>query len=229
MPLKNLFGLLSLETTQADVKTAAESIEAKVATETTLAQLKTVSDNIKTASDNILLAVGAIKTAVEDLNTKTIIADTNNISGAVLVGNFPTTQAIAGTVNVNNFPATQPISGNVNVSNFPTDNGLTDAQLRATAVDVEVNNLSEIVTEIQVKDLMIAVKNLLTIITNPTWLDMTANRLNVQAILQSGTVTTVSTLTNAANLTNIDSYPGRMLIMTNELNAWANTVRRTIV
>lgn len=85
---------------------------------------------------------------------------------------------------------------------------------------------NNILSEIQSKDLMIVIKNLLTIITNPTWLDMATNRLNVQATLQSGTVTTVSTVTN---LSNIDNYPGRMLIMTNELNAWANTVRRTIV
>ena len=51
-------------------------------------------------------------------------------AGTISVDNFPATQPVSGTVAVSNFPATQPVSGTVTVANP----GLTDTQLRATAV-----------------------------------------------------------------------------------------------
>lgn len=43
---------------------------------------------------------------------------------------------LLGEVSVANFPATQPVSGTVAVSNFPAQTGLTDTELRASAVPV---------------------------------------------------------------------------------------------
>lgn len=53
-------------------------------------------------------------------------------AGNVAISNFPATQPVSGSVAVSNFPATQPVSGTVTVANP----GLTDSQLRATAVPV---------------------------------------------------------------------------------------------
>lgn len=53
------------------------------------------------------------------------------VDGTIAVSSIP---AITGSVSVSNFPVTQPISGTVTVANP----GLTDAQLRATAVPVTI-------------------------------------------------------------------------------------------
>lgn len=54
------------------------------------------------------------------------------VTGTVDVNNFPAVQPVSGTIAVSNFPATQPVSGTVTVANP----GLTDTQLRATAVPI---------------------------------------------------------------------------------------------
>lgn len=81
-----------------------------VATETTLGLLKT-------AADAILVAANA-------LNTKTTAVNTGAVAGTVAVSNFPGTQPVSGTF----WQATQPVSF--------TWAGLTDAQLRASALSV---------------------------------------------------------------------------------------------
>lgn len=59
------------------------------------------------------------------------IDGTDVVGGStVSVANFPQSQPVTGTF----WQATQPISGSISVSNFPS--GLTDTQLRATAVPV---------------------------------------------------------------------------------------------
>ena len=51
---------------------------------------------------------------------KTTPSGTQTVSGAVNIGNLPSTQQVSGSVDVGNFPATQPVSGSVNVGNFPS-------------------------------------------------------------------------------------------------------------
>jgi len=60
--------------------------------------------------------------------------------GSVAVSNFPLSQAVTGTVAISNLPGTQPVSGSVSVSNFPSQIGLTDTQLRASALSVTTTN-----------------------------------------------------------------------------------------
>lgn len=57
----------------------------------------------------------------------------------------------------------------------------------------------------------------------PTGFDLAQNRQRVTAAVESGTVTTVTTV---ANLTNIGGYPGSILVQADLRNAWGNTVAR---
>lgn len=60
----------------------------------------------------------------------------------------------------------------------------------------------------------------------PPWFDRSANAIRNQ--VQSGTITTVSTVTTVTTvtgLTNIDSYQGKLLIINQNISAWANLVR----
>lgn len=86
--------------------------------------------------------------------------------------------------------------------------------------------LEDVVNEISNKDLMIAIKNLLIAIANPSYVDKSVNAIRNQ--VQSGTITTVSTVSALTNVSQIDSIQGRLLMMNSNVNAWANSQRRTI-
>lgn len=61
---------------------------------------------------------------------------------SVNIGNFPSNQTITGSVSVSNFPSSQAVTGSISVTNFPSSQPvtgpLTDAQLRASPVAVDV-------------------------------------------------------------------------------------------
>lgn len=94
----------------------------------------------------LLSAAQAIKTAAEALAGRTL--DTSAISGTVALDSATLSAlegvnaTVSGTVAVSNFPATQPVSGTVSVGNFPAATGLTDAQLRDSAVPVSLPSLA---------------------------------------------------------------------------------------
>ena len=94
----------------------------------------------------LLSAAQAIKTAAEALAGRTL--DTSAISGTVALDSATLSAlegvnaTVSGTVAVSNFPATQPVSGTVSVGNFPAATGLTDAQLRGSAVPVSLPSLA---------------------------------------------------------------------------------------
>ena len=94
----------------------------------------------------LLSAAHAIKTAAEALAGRTL--DTSAISGTVALDSATLSAlegvnaTVSGTVAVSNFPATQPVSGTVSVGNFPAATGLTDAQLRDSAVPVSLPSLA---------------------------------------------------------------------------------------
>lgn len=90
------------------------------ATQTTLAALKTVADNLLTTAQ-------AIQAAADALNGKTVAVNTASIGGAVSVSNFPGTQPVSGPLTDAQLRAAAlPVSSSA----------LTDAQLRAVAVPV---------------------------------------------------------------------------------------------
>jgi hypothetical protein len=78
-------------------------------------------------------------------------------------------------------------------------------------------------TDIQLGELIPVMRNIFQAIANPSYVDKSANAIRNQ--VQSGTITTVTTVTG---LTNIDSYQGKLLIINQNISAWANNVRARI-
>ena len=73
-------------------------------------------------------------------------------------------------------------------------------------------------------DMIVMLNNLLSIIASPGIRDKTVNADRVTLVGGSTTISS-GTITNVSNLGN---YQGQMQIIQNNLNAWANTCRRTI-
>jgi len=69
---------------------------------------------------------------------------------------------------------------------------------------------------------------ILKTLRSPFGYDKSLARYRQTAIIESGTVTTVGTVTTASNLVNIDSRNGAMLINTNSRAAWAMSHRSRI-
>lgn len=75
-------------------------------------------------------------------------------------------------------------------------------------------------TDAQLSELTVALRFLLVAIANPSYVDKSANAIRNQ--IQSGTVTTVTTLTN------VGTWPGGQLSFTTSQNTWANMCRSLI-
>lgn len=70
---------------------------------------------------------------------------------------------------------------------------------------------------------------LLQAVVNPPWLDKSANAIRNQ--VQSGTITTVTTVTTVSTVTNmsqIDTYQGKLLMVGQNVAAWAVAQRARI-
>ncbi len=127
-------------------------------------------------------------------------------------------------------------SGNVKTSieNFGSNvssNGNT--QLKVTpysSTGVELNPTEP--TDIQSTELIIVLRLVLLALTNPPYLDKSANAIRNQ--VQSGTVTTVSTVTGVTtvatvtNLTNFGSMSADVSLRILTMNAWSSNVRSLI-
>ena len=136
-------------------------------------------------------------------------------------------------------------SGHLNISDgggsITVDGPLTDAQMRATAVPVSGNvgvtgsvavtgpltnaELRAASFEVEDKGVWWMLQRIFALLTSPPGFDSAQKRQRSTAIIESGTVTTVSTVTG---LTNIDGRNGAMLINQTNLSAWANCVRSRI-
>lgn len=77
--------------------------------------------------------------------------------------------------------------------------------------------------DIQLGELTTVLRTLLLSINNPPYIDKSANAIRNQ--VQSGTITTVSTVTN---LTNFGSQGADVMLRLTTLNAWAVNVRNLI-
>ena len=144
--LRQVVQVANLPATQP-VSAVALPLPIGAATEATAAALLSAAQAIKTAAEALAgrtLDTGAVSgTVALDSATLSALEGVNaTVSGTVSVGNFPATQPVSGTVSVGNFPATQPVSGTVSVGNFPATTGLTDAQLRGSAVPVSLPSLA---------------------------------------------------------------------------------------
>lgn len=136
-----------------------------------------------------------------------------------------------------------PLTGRLLVSSDGTgggaSGGLTDEELRATPVETQDDAAAALLTAIETNTevlgaLAVVVKALQQGMVNPPHMDKSLNRVRETAIIESGTITTVSTvtavttLTTLTGLTNIDSYQGKLLMVGQNISAWASVVRRNI-
>lgn len=117
--------------------------------------------------------------------------------------------------------------------------GLTDDELRATPVETQDDAAATLLSAIESNTeataaLGVVIKALLQSTTNPPHIDKSLNRVRETAIVESGTITTVGTvsavtaITTLTGLTNIDSYQGKLLMVGQNISAWASVVRRNI-
>ncbi len=112
-----------------------------------------------------------------------------------------------------------PVAGAVNVDNFPPQTGLTDAQLRAApvpTVDAEAGSL---------------LGRILRALLAPLGYDMSIQRYRQTAVVESGTltaVTTVATVTTLANQSAIGGIQAQLLVNGQNVAAWQACVRSRI-
>jgi hypothetical protein len=106
---------------------------------------------------------------------------------------------------------------------------LTDAELRASAVpvsgpltDAQLRAVELIVSDSRAAALLF---QLVQLLMSPAGFDRSLNRARGTVLVESGTISTVSTLSEQ---TNIGGRPAQMLINQTNLSAWADCVRARI-
>ena len=86
-----------------------------------------------------------------------------------------------------------------------------------------------VIEQISVKDILVALKNILNAIVNPMWQDNATGRLNINNIT---TLTTCATVTNCATvgtMTNLSGFSTRdNVVFPLELANWSQSVRNRI-
>jgi len=111
---------------------------------------------------------------------------------------------------------------------------LTDDELRAAPVPTTDSTAQALLQQIEsnselLAQLAVVVKNQQQATVDPPYLDKSVNAIRNQ--VQSGTITTVTTVTTCATVTNmsqVDSYQGKLLMIGQDISAWANVVRGRI-
>ena len=101
---------------------------------------------------------------------------------------------------------------------FGTDN---------TAVDVSADTPLP-VTDAQLADVELLLTRMLNALNAPQGYDKSLQRQRGTIVVESGTVTTVSTVTTLINLSTVDTLQGRIQVYGANLSAWADTVRARI-
>ena len=76
-----------------------------------------------------------------------------------------------------------------------------------------------------VTDILVAIRDYIKYLCNPSWVDKALNRERVTAVLEATTLTTVTTVTG---VTNLDSYQARVALLGANYSAWALCVRARI-
>ena len=151
----------------------------------------------------------------------------NNINVNIANLDTPLSGIKSGTDKIPSDPARE--NGNLatlTCKDFATETTLEIVKTKTDNIDIPA---SEILAELQEKtkpsdiqnnELINVLRNILNAIANPSYVDKSANAIRNQ--VQSGTVTTVT------GLTNIDSYQGKLLMINSNINAWANCCRSRI-
>ncbi len=154
----------------------------------------------------------------------------------VAISNFPATQPVSGSVSVSNM-VSQGLTDSqlratdvkvsldgeqVAISNFPATQAvsgpITNAELRASAVPVSLDSTGMSSTDLQL-EILNMLRLIKTTLNRLPFYDPTLNRGRMTAVVESGTVTTVSTVTN---MTNIGSYTWNAMVQMQNRSSWAN-------
>jgi hypothetical protein len=96
-----------------------------------------------------------------------------------------------------------------------------------TAVDVSSANPLP-VTDAQLADVELLLMRMLNALNAPQGYDKSLQRQRGTMVVESGTVTTVTTVSTLVNMSTIDSLQGRIQVYGANLSAWADTVRARI-
>ena len=211
--------------------------------------LNTLVEALNTASASILAAVQSINGKVTACNTgavtvsnfpatQAVSIDAASLSALenVSISNFPATQPVSGSVSVSNM-VSQGLTDSqlratdvkvsldgeqVAISNFPATQAvsgpITNAELRASAVPVSLDSTGMSSTDLQL-EILNMLRLIKTTLNRLPFYDPTLNRGRMTAVVESGTVTTVSTV---ANMTNIGSYTWNAMVQMQNRSSWAN-------
>jgi len=100
---------------------------------------------------------------------------------------------------------------------------LTDAELRAVPLSVvDVNNAESL------QGMIFLLTRMLNYLNSPQGYDKSLQRARQTAIIESGTVTTVGTVSNVANQTLIGGVQAQILVNGGNMAAWQAAVRNRI-
>jgi len=107
-----------------------------------------------------------------------------------------------------------------------TTGGLTDAELRAAPLDVDITGIDPSVTfTVHDEENHLQLSRIINALSAPQGYDRSLQRQRVTATLESGTVTTVSAVTNIAGL---GGDQPQLLTRGSNLSAWRDCVRSLI-
>lgn len=109
-----------------------------------------------------------------------------------------------------------PVAGAVSVSNFPAQTGLTDTELRAAPVPVQDAEASSLLGRI------------LRALLSPLGYDFSLQRYRHSSVIESGTITAVTTVATMTNAANIGGIQAQLLVNGQNVSAWQACVRSRI-
>ena len=109
-----------------------------------------------------------------------------------------------------------PVAGSLSVSNFPAQTGLTDTELRAAPVPVQDAESSSLLGRI------------LRALLAPLGFDKSLQRYRQTAIVESGTITQVSTVATVSNQVALGGIQAQLLVNGQNISAWQACVRSRI-
>ena len=109
-----------------------------------------------------------------------------------------------------------PVAGTLSVSNFPAQTGLTDAELRAAPVPVEDATTGSLLTRI------------LRALLSPLGYDFSIQRYRQTAVVESGTITAVTTVATVTNAAQLGGVQAQLLVNGQNVSAWQACVRSRI-
>ena len=109
-----------------------------------------------------------------------------------------------------------PVAGSLSVDNFPAQTGLTDTELRAAPVPVQDAEASSLLGRI------------LRALLSPLGYDFSLQRYRQTAVVESGTITAVTTVATMTNAANIGGIQAQLLVNGQNISAWQACVRSRI-